>query len=254
MASLEEALATVDNKTVRHIVPVSGGKDSAALGVYLKLHHPEIPAEYVFSDTDCELPETHEYLELLEGFLGTDIVKINALDYMNIERKPGRKAFDIYLQQIYGGFLPNPRSRWCTGVLKIKPFEAYVGESTVYSYIGIRADEDRQGYINKKPLTVSEKMNIIPVFPFKDKKLILADIKRILYESGLGLPTYYEWRSRSGCFFCFYQRIEEWIGLLHHHPDLFNKAKEYEKTTGNKKFTWIEGKSLEEVEKMNINK
>ena len=48
-----------------------------------------------------------------------------------------------------------------------------------------------------------------------------------MIESGLGKPSYYEWRSRSGCYFCFYQRKKEWVGLLENHPDLFEKAIEY---------------------------
>jgi 3'-phosphoadenosine 5'-phosphosulfate sulfotransferase (PAPS reductase)/FAD synthetase len=153
----------------------------------------------------------------------------------------------MFLNELYGGFLPSPRSRWCTGVLKIKPFEQYVGNNKVYSYIGIRSDEDREGYIPKKPPKFSERPNIIPVYPFKDDGVTLSDVKGVLSDSGLGLPDYYRWRSRSGCFFCFYQQIGEWQGLIEHHPELFEKAKSYEKTTGSKKFTWIEGKTLDDI-------
>ena len=47
---------------------------------------------------------------------------------------------------------------------------------------------------------------------------------RILEDAGIGLPSYYEWRTRSGCYFCFYQRKAEWIGLADRHPDLFDRA------------------------------
>ena len=51
-ATLKDAIAAIKSEpTIRHIVSVSGGKDSAALAVYLKQAHPEIPAEYVFCDT-----------------------------------------------------------------------------------------------------------------------------------------------------------------------------------------------------------
>ena len=68
-------------------------------------------------------------------------------------------------------------------------------------------------------------------------------------ESGLGLPEYYQWRTRSGCYFCFYQRKAEWIGLKKNHPDLFELAKDYEKfneKTG-ERYTWSQGESLEEL-------
>ena len=63
------------------------------------------------------------------------------------------------------------------------------------------------------------------------------------------MPDYYKWRTRSGCYFCFFQRKSEWVGLLEQHPDLFELAKGYEKfdhKTG-ERFTWCQGESLEEL-------
>lgn len=100
-----------------------------------------------------------------------------------------------------------------------------MGGDQIWSYIGIRADENRSGYISAKP-------NITPVYPFKEHGLVMADIERLLDESGLGRPTYYEWRQRSGCYFCFFQRTSEWAGLKERHPDLFEKAKGYEVERG----------------------
>ena len=91
----------------RHLINISGGKDSAALAVYLKQEYPDIEGEYVFCDTLCELPETYEYLERLEILLGCEVKRITAFDVLNIEAKPGRNPFDIYLKELYGGFLPN---------------------------------------------------------------------------------------------------------------------------------------------------
>lgn len=243
MVNLDEAVKAVGEGSPRHILSVSGGKDSAALALYMWEHYPELPMEYVFCDTGAELPETYEYLDRLAAILGQPIVHLNALDLLDIAKKPGRNPFDIWLNEVYGGFLPSPRARWCTRVLKIKPFEKYVGETQAFSYIGIRGDEDREGYQSRKPPVISEQPNILPVYPFKDKGLGLNDIKMILDESGLGLPSYYEWRSRSGCYFCFYQQIGEWQGLKENHPSRFEMAKEYEKDG----FTWVDGKTLDEV-------
>ena len=92
--------------------------------------------------------------------------------------------------------------------------------------------------------------SIKAVFPFKDDGLVLEDIEEILDKSGLGFPDYYSWRTRSGCYFCFFQRKAEWVGLLENHPDLFDKSKTYEKTGPNdKKFTWAEKESLNDLEK-----
>ena len=174
------------------------------------------------------MPETYQFLDRLEAFLGKPIARLN------IERD-----FDHWLT-LHGGLLPSSQVRWCTIKLKIRPFEEYVGEDKAYHYIGIRADEDRAGY---KPLKTTALQNIIPKYPFKEDGITKEDVFRILEESGLGLPDYYKWRTRSGCYFCFFQRKSEWVGLLEQHPDLFELAKSYEKfnsETG-ERFTWSQG-------------
>ncbi len=216
-------------KPVRHLLGLSGGKDSSALAIYLRDTIPEM--EYFFADTGAELPETLEFIDLLEDYLGKPIVRLNA----------GRD-FDYYLK-LHNNYLPSPNQRWCTINLKLIPFENFVGNDPVISYIAIRADEpERSGYISKKS-------NITTRFPFKENGLVKDDIKDILESSGLGIPSYYQWRSRSGCYFCFFQRKEEWIGLKQHHPDLFDKAKEYEKfdEDSGKKYTWNQAGTLDEL-------
>lgn len=128
-------------------------------------------------------------------------------------------------------------------MLKIKPFEDFIGGDKAISYIGIRADENRKGYISTKP-------NISARYPFMEDGLRRDDVFRILRET-VGIPEYYKWRSRSGCYFCFFQRKDEWVGLLRRHPHLFEKAKKYEKTGGKdgKGYTWIEGMPLSDLEK-----
>jgi 3'-phosphoadenosine 5'-phosphosulfate sulfotransferase (PAPS reductase)/FAD synthetase len=211
----------------RHIVNLSGGKDSTALAIFLRDKIPQV--EYLFCDTHKELPETYEYLDRLQAYLQRPIIKLNA-----------QRGFDHWLD-MYGGMLPSARVRWCTRKLKIEPFEAYVGEDTVWSYVGIRADEARSGYISTKP-------NIHPVLPFKEFGLVLADIERLLEMSGLGLPSYYDWRQRSGCYFCFFMRSGEWVGLKERHPELFERAKAYETERGGEQFFWRPRESLAELE------
>jgi len=252
MAQMSDALATAKDGKTRHIVSLSGGKDSTALALFMREHYPELPVEYVFCDTGAELPETEEYLERVEAVLGQKIVRLTALDDLNVEEKGNRTPFDVWLDEVYGGYLPNPQARWCTRVLKIRPFERYIGDDNAFSYIGIRGDENREGYTqqNGKPLVFSEKTNILPVYPFVEFGYGLTDIKRLLEESGLGLPDYYNWRSRSGCYFCFYQQIGEWQALKENHPDLFEKAKRYERVKNAKQFTWRQGQPIEAIERL----
>jgi hypothetical protein len=87
------------------------------------------------------------------------------------------------------------------------------------------------------------------VYPFKDDGIDAEGVRRILERSGVGYPSYYEWRTRSGCYFCFFQRKAEWAGLLERHPDFFQMASEYEKVdpANNIRYTWSQRESLQEL-------
>jgi len=188
--------------------------------------------EYYFCDTGKELPETYDYLVRLEAYLGKPIARLNA-----------EKDFDHWLK-VYGGFLPSTQMRWCTRQLKIQPFEKWLNGDKAYSYIGIRADENRDGYISAED-------NIRPVYPFKEDGITKEDVFRILEDSGVGVPEYYKWRTRSGCYFCFFQRKAEWVGLKENHPDLFEESKTYEKEgdNGQPGYTWAQRESLTQLER-----
>ncbi len=217
----------------RHVLGISGGKDSAALAIYMRDRVPEM--EYFFCDTGKELPETYEFLERLQVLLGKPIARLNS-----------DRDFDHWLF-VFQGALPSPQMRWCTKNLKIKPLEAWIGDDLAYTYIAIRADEDREGYISHKP-------NVRAVFPFKEGGITKSDVLRILDDAGIGLPRYYAWRTRSGCYFCFFQRKYEWVRLSEEHPDLFEKAVEYEDKVNyeatamqGRQFTWSQGETLREL-------
>jgi len=319
---------------VRHVLGISGGKDSAALAIYMKKNYPTLDIEYYTSDTGKELDETYQLISNLEIFLGKKIIRLTGAD--NSPELP----FDHFIK-MYSGYLPSSNARWCTKKLKLEPFEKFVGNDPVVSYVGIRGDEDREGYISKKS-------NIQSIFPFRkniwsedviskflanenintvkeifssislngktersieilntkvsptynqqqklnqlldlnikdfnkavfefikisnyplskdesfalvenDEVLVRDDIFRVLEESGVGVPAYYKEvefevngkkstyaRSRSGCFFCFYQQKIEWVWLYEQHPELFAKAMEYEKDG----YTWIQDEPLTEL-------
>lgn len=330
---------------VRHVLGISGGKDSAALAIYIKDNYPEIheKIEYYTSDTGRELDETYRLIDRLENYLGKKILRLTGV----INEDMGLTPFDFFLKS-YGGYLPSTNARWCTKKLKLDPFEKFVGSDPVISYVGIRGDEDREGYISKKNTIQSifpfrkniwsedviiktlnnnnidllitnfesidtkiDKVRFIEIlrtpisgsysqttklkalleigtkefnrlvfsylkltdyplsleneFSLIDNEDVLAldDIFSILNNSNVGVPAYYNKvefevngkkgtysRSRSGCFFCFYQQKIEWIWLYEQHNELFMKAMEYEKEG----YTWMQDEPLSEIckpERMN---
>lgn len=220
----------------KHVLGLSGGRDSAALAVYMRDNRPELSIDYFFTDTGKELPEVYEYLSRLEGYLGKQILRIN----------PDRD-FDFWLMQ-NKNFLPSPKARWCTIQMKLRPFEQWIKPLLedgykIYSYVAIRSDEQyREGYQSRHD-------NLIVRLPLKDVGIDKSGVISILEHSGLGMPKYYEWRSRSGCTFCFFQRKIEWVNLMEKHPEAFKEAKAYEKTAveHGSPFTWSEHESLEEL-------
>ena len=80
----------------RHVLGISGGKDSAALAVWMRDKHPELDIDYFFTDTGEELPEVYEFLGRLEGYLGKPIARLNP-----------RRDFRFWLRE-YNHFLPSP--------------------------------------------------------------------------------------------------------------------------------------------------
>ena len=223
-----------------HILSLSGGKDSTALAFYIKNKYPEIheKMQYIFSDTECELPETYDYLNKIEIFLGKKIIRL----------KP-YKSFD-HLLHVYK-FLPSAGRRWCTLEMKTKIFRYYINkeilknnDAKAFLYIGIRADEPSRIDRYKE---IGDDANVKTVHTLFDDGITQKDVIDILESSGIGLPEYYNWRTRSGCYFCFYQRKMEWVGLYENHRDLFDKAVNYEKMNKNDAFTWIKDLPLEKL-------
>ena len=225
----------------KHILGLSGGKDSAALAVHMNKKYPDLDIEYFFTDTGYELKETYDFLNKLKTRLDKPIHYINP-----------RNSFDYYLKK-YNNFLPSATARWCTIEMKLKSMEAWLKPALdagqeIITYVGIRYDE--RGRIGYKPTN-----NLIKAkFPFIEDCIDKEGVMEILDSSGLGLPDYYKWRSRSGCTFCFFQRRSEWIGLMENNPSAWEHAKSLEKqaTDNASAFTWIKDMPLTELEKPEV--
>ena len=94
-------------KPVRHILSLSGGKDSAALAIYMRDRVANM--EYIFHDAGKELDETYEFLARIEAYLGKPV-----------HRTTPPNSFDHWYK-VYGEIVPSNHRRWCTRMLKLKP-------------------------------------------------------------------------------------------------------------------------------------
>lgn len=235
---------------VHHMVGISG-KDSLAAAIVQSTLNPDLPYQYFFNDVGSELPETYEWLDRVEKKMGWSIQRIG-------------KSLEETIAK-YGGFLPSPLARYCTKETKIQPIEAFQSGKPTYLYLGIRADEDRGGFIPPNN-------NICPVYPLVNAKITLPVVWALLESRDLLPPAFFwqrlydavcdrfpkdRWislqpwqermlfagRSRNNCYFCFFQRLYEWVWLLETHPDLFERAAAFEKAD----YTWKKGESLNDI-------
>ena len=157
---------------VRQVLGISGGKDSAALAIYMKNKYPDLHIDFYNTDTGCELEETKILINRLESILGP-IERLKAA-----QGSPEPTPFHHFLKSS-GGYLPSPQARWCTQKLKLEEFERYVGNNTpTISYVGIRGDEGREGYISTKP-------NIQAIFPFRKNIWSMDVIYKVLHNDNI---------------------------------------------------------------------
>lgn len=204
-----------------HYIPCSGGADSTSLCIVMHALFPEVNFKLLFTDTKAEQPELYDGLARLEAYLGKQVIriepKLGLYELIELPKEAGG----------YNGFLPASDSRWCTRVLKLEPFESFMdemryAEESVYTYIGIRADESaRIGLISHKDWIVTE-------MPFQSLGIGREEVFRIL-DLTVGVPGFYRYRTRSGCSCCPFQRKSELIGLLQASPAEFKRGAGYEK-------------------------
>jgi len=198
-----------DHKGVAHIVGLSGGKDSTALALRLKELHPSVPYNYVCSPTGDELPEMVDHWLRLGDILGSRLIPITA----------SGASLNGLIREFNA--VPNARMRWCTRILKIEPFKAFLlANAPCIHYVGIRADEDdREGIYG-------EIEGVTQLYPFQDWEWKIGDVLEYLRAHGISIPR------RTDCARCYAQQLGEWWNLWADHPEKFQDGVEQEKKTG----------------------
>lgn len=190
-----------------HIVALSGGKDSTAMA--LRLVETE-PRDYTFicTPTGDESPDMFEHWRRLGALLGKPLVPIVAGSLDGLIRK--QKA------------LPNWRQRWCTRLLKIEPYAAFLAkQGPCVSYVGLRADEsEREGgdYLDIPGVEMD--------FPLRRWNWGLREVLDYLQSREVAIPR------RTDCLKCFYQRLIEWYEFWRDHIDAWMEGERLEALTG----------------------
>jgi hypothetical protein len=190
---------------VKHVVGLSGGKDSTALALRLLEVEPR-DYTYLITPTGDELPDMIAHWERLEKILGKPLTRVTAKLDLN--------GFIVYKQM-----LPNFRSRWCTQMLKVTPTIAWVrANNPVTMYVGLRADEETREGIYAEDVKCR--------FPLREWGWGINDVLSYLDKRGICIPK------RTDCARCYHQRLSEWRDLWRDYPEIYADAEAQEEMTG----------------------
>lgn len=190
-----------------HVVALSGGKDSTAMALRLAEIEPRNYV-YVCTPTGDEPPEMFAHWRKISGLLGKPLTPVIGGTLNGLIEK--QKA------------LPNWRQRWCTRILKIEPYAAWLMKQPkpCVSYVGLRADEpEREGgdYLDIPGVEMD--------FPMRRWGWGLSDVLRYLKDRGVAIPK------RTDCRLCFFQRLIEWFELWRDHPEAWADGERLEALT-----------------------
>ncbi len=181
---------------MKHVLGLSGGKDSTCLALAMRERYPDIDMEYICTPTGNELPPLFDHLNKLETLLCKPIKRLGI----------GKTLHELIDEH---KMLPNFRARWCTVQLKIEPTIEYMQTLPPGSllYVGLRFDEpEREGIYGD---------DVKSVFPFREWEWTEKDIWKFLDDRGIEIPV------RTDCGDCFHQRIIEWRNYWRDYPALY---------------------------------
>jgi 3'-phosphoadenosine 5'-phosphosulfate sulfotransferase (PAPS reductase)/FAD synthetase len=190
----------------RHVVGLSGGKDSTALALLLVEREPR-QYEFICNETGDELPEMVDHWKRLEDLLKTEIIRVR--HERNLDEEIRKQ-----------NMLPSVFARWCTRILKIEPTIRYMDSlpdgSTLY--VGLRADEEIRRGIYGEDMLIR--------FPLREWGMDEAAVWKALDDRGVCIPQ------RTDCAKCPYQRLGEWRDLWQNNREKYIEAVQMEDELG----------------------
>ncbi len=200
----------------RVVASISGGKDSAAMSLYLT----ELGIEHdrVFMDTGWEHDLTYAYLR------GPLTEKLGPITWL----EPKRKMEELVLHK---GMFPSRMQRFCTQLLKVDPMKRHIRsiqdtDGDVVNAVGVRAAESEA----RSKMAEWEWQNVMdcevwrPLIRWSEQDVI--DIHK---RHGLAPnPLYLKGAERVGCWPCVFARKEEIRFIADADPERIDRIRELE--------------------------
>lgn len=251
--------------SVRHVISLSGGKDSLATWLFAK--EQNIDATVVFADTGHEHPYTYDYIALLEQKLGPVIrVRADFSQRMMNKRNYIQTVWPIKLVEKYGctpqgaeqriaealeqmvprhipfldlcilkGRFPSTRARFCTFELKHRPIDEHIIQplrkqyDDVVSWQGVRAQEStaRAG-LSALEQDVDNQPGLHVYRPLL--QWTHDDVFALAKRHGIPPnPLYQLGCSRVGCMPCIHARKKELGVIFRRFPEQIQRVAEWER-------------------------
>lgn len=211
-------------KPEKHIVSLSGGKDSTAM--LLRMLEEGMPVDIIlFCDTGMEFPGLYHHLERLEAYIGRPITRLKAeqtFDYYFFDHMPNRRNPELAGRK--GFSWSGPCNRWCTAVLKTRIIDRYLKDLaenyTLIQYVGIASDEPKRIRNLKYPLV--------------EWGMTEADCLAYCRERGFDWDGLYDIFHRVSCWCCPLQSFDEFRKLRKNFPELWDRLRYMDKHTWRK--------------------
>lgn len=248
---------------MKHIVNLSGGKDSTAM--LLMMLEKQMPIDYiVFADTGKDFPQMLDHLIKLGAYIKenypsapkiTTLRADKSFDYLMFDHKKTRGKH--IGKRGYGW--ATMWARWCTAQLKtavIDRFARSLNDDYVH-YIGIAADEwqrliknttfDMEIYSNKKgeqkQRAALDKNGCVQNlqytqpnyrYPLADWKIDEAAALQYCYDYTFDWGGLYTHFDRVSCWCCPLKNLKELKALWRYYPELWAELKDMDARAFNK--------------------
>jgi len=180
------------------------------MALRLRELNPETDYTYICTPTGDEFPDMFAHWRKIADMLGKPLTPITAHTSLN------------GLIKQYNA-LPNWRQRWCTRVLKIEPYAAWLAQhSPCISYVGLRADEENE----REGGDYSDVPGVEMRFPMQEWGWGIQEVWNYLDEKRIKIPQ------RTDCRRCFFQTIAEWFDFYKRDPEGYAEAEQQEESVG----------------------